>query len=140
MLERVVVERFRGYVPPPEPETPRLPCPRCADYLNEKRVGAAQLAGCRSCGGVWLDAATVERLKRAHDDELERAARSINGVVSDIGGPPDQNMSIACPVCSTHLRRVPIPGTTSSVDVCDAHGTWFDRAHGDELQMFVTAF
>lgn len=119
-----------------EPETPRLPCARCADWLTETRVRDTVLAACKGCGGVWLDSATIERLKSARDEELEAAARR-TGVRLLTGAMPDQQMSIACPVCRKSLRRVAIGGTSRSVDVCDAHGTWFDRAEADELQLFL---
>jgi Zn-finger nucleic acid-binding protein len=139
VVERVVVQR----IPLPtggEAGPPGMPCPRCAAYLKEKRVHAALIAACRECGGIWVDAATVERLKSAHDEELENAARRINGPLVLVGPPPDQRLAISCPVCSGPLRRVEIPDTMHSVDVCDVHGTWFDRCNGDELQMFVTSF
>ena len=122
-------------VPPPRQiilgrvhaEETRPPCPRCADFLNEKRVNDAVLSACKNCGGVWLDATTVERLRRAPDGEVDRAAAQI-GARADTFAAPDRSLAISCPICRTHLRRFAIAGTPHAVDVCDAHGTWFDQA------------
>ncbi|WP_394829311.1 zf-TFIIB domain-containing protein [Pendulispora albinea] len=32
-----------------------------------------------------------------------------------------------CPVCASHLRRITVDQTTIEIDLCDQHGTWFDR-------------
>jgi Zn-finger nucleic acid-binding protein len=135
VIERVVVAVAAG-----EPGPARLHCPRCAEGLTEKQVHGSTLAGCRSCGGLWLDAASVDRLRRARDEELEQAARRVNGLFIRRGPVPNRMAAISCPVCSAPLRRIELPDTMHSVDTCDAHGTWFDRDNGDELQMFVTAF
>ena len=135
-----VVERVVVAVAPGETGPPRLRCPRCAEGLTERRVHSSVLAGCKRCGGLWLDAASVARLTRARDEELERAARRVNGVFVRTGAVPNRMAAISCPVCAAPLRRVEIPDSMHSVDTCDAHGTWFDRDNGDELQMFVTAF
>jgi Zn-finger nucleic acid-binding protein len=139
VVERVV-ERVIVAVPAGEPGPARLHCPRCAGGLTEKQVRQSVLAGCQACGGLWIDAATVERLKKARDEELERAARRMHGVLMVRGPAPNRMAAISCPVCAAPLRRVEIPDTMHSVDVCEAHGTWFDRDNGDELRMFVTAF
>jgi Zn-finger nucleic acid-binding protein len=116
----------------------RLPCPRCADFLSEMRSGESALQTCRSCNGVWLDAATVARLRSARVEDIDRAAARI-GARSLTGASPDRSAAIACPVCKSHLRREPIPGASEAIDVCDAHGTWFDGADASELQRFVAA-
>jgi len=135
-----VVERVVVAVPAGEPGPARLRCPRCAEGLTEKQVHGSVLAGCKSCGGLWLDAASVDRLRKARDEELEQAARRVNGVFIRRGPVPNRMAAISCPVCSAPLRRIELPDTMHSIDACDAHGTWFDRDNGDELQMFVTAF
>lgn len=116
-----------------------LPCPHCAHSLSKRRVGEAQLAACGTCRGIWLDSATVHRLRNAHDEEIERAARGLGGREL---APAARNRTgpLLCPDCQGPLRRVDIPNTMYTVDTCDAHGTWFDRFDDDELQVFVTAF
>src|SRR5262249_35184031 len=105
----------------------------------EMRAGESVISTCRSCGGAWLDAATVNRLKTARDHEIDLAAQRIAARVLT-GAAPDRDLPISCPVCRNHLQRVSIAGAPWCVDVCDAHGTWFDRAEAHELQLFVDAF
>jgi Zn-finger nucleic acid-binding protein len=102
-----------------------LMCPRCASALRDVRSTESVLHGCMSCGGVWLDPATVERLSRARDPDLERAAGRILGLLRP--GPGLRDPLICCPVCAAPLRRAEIANSVSQIDVCDAHGTWFDR-------------
>lgn len=45
--------------------------------------------------------------------------------------------TVFCPVCKEQTRRVSVPGTRHDVDVCDAHGTWFDC---DEMAAFAESF
>jgi Zn-finger nucleic acid-binding protein len=129
VVERVVVATAQ------EPDGATMRCPRCADGLREARSGDAVVRACRACGGVWLEAATVERLMRARDPELETAARRLVGVV--LMPVPNRHARISCPACGATMRRVEVPETVHSIDVCDPHGTWFDR---DELPIFVSAF
>jgi Zn-finger nucleic acid-binding protein len=138
--EVVVVGRLRPLgIPTDQPEERRLPCPRCADYLVETRVHETVLSACKGCGGVWLDAATVARLRQARSADVDAAAARIAARVISLA-PPDRTLTIACPVCRQHLRRVAIPGMPQVIDVCDAHGTWFDRAEADELSLFISAY
>jgi Zn-finger nucleic acid-binding protein len=140
VIERVVVGRPDLVIPAGPPQEQQLPCPRCADFLVEKRVGGAALASCKTCGGLWLDTATVERLKRAHDAEIEGVAIKMDRLLLLTADPVPQNMPLACPVCRARLKKVDLPDTAHVIDVCDAHGTWLDRARGDELKMLVTEF
>jgi Zn-finger nucleic acid-binding protein len=113
-----------------------LHCPRCATALAQLATDGTAIAGCRGCGGLWLDNAAVERLTKTRDLELEQRAARMVGLAQAL--PPEIRLAaIACPACSSALRRVQIPDTIFCVDVCDAHGTWFDRA---ELPIFMTAF
>lgn len=101
--------------------------------LESVRSGAKVVSVCTRCGGVWVDKETTDYLTRVNDPDLELAVRCAIGIVT---GPPlgTRQVSVSCPVCSEPARRVEIANTVNGVDVCDVHGTWFDR---DELEMFV---
>ena len=111
-----------------------LRCPRCAEGLHEARAGEKRLHGCPRCGGLWVDNATVEQLRDAHDAEFEDVARRLVPLVLS---SPRRSPEIACPECHASMRRSALADTMHAIDVCDAHGTWFDR---DELATFVSAF
>jgi Zn-finger nucleic acid-binding protein len=112
-------------------------CPRCGGVCREGHVKRAVLQGCTRCAGLWVDNGTVARLRDRTDSEIEELARSLAAVIA---GPMTHEQRIAhlsCPVCQQPLQRIAIRDTGHAVDVCNDHGTWFDR---DELRMFVRAF
>ncbi|MBX3258192.1 MAG: zf-TFIIB domain-containing protein [Labilithrix sp.] len=112
-------------------------CPRCAGELREGRVRDAHLRGCLRCAGLWVDNATVDALRERTDSDVEALARELTRVIATPVPHEQRVAELACPACATTMRRVAIPDTVYSVDVCDEHGTWFDR---DELAMFAAAF
>jgi Zn-finger nucleic acid-binding protein len=129
-VERVVVVR-----PADEVAEGKLRCPRCAHPLREASAAGALLRGCQSCGGLLLDGATVQRLQDHRDPGVEDAARTLLGAwLRRAQARPEE---ISCPVCGAAMRRVVDRLARHHVDVCDAHGTWFD---GDELPAFIRAF
>jgi Zn-finger nucleic acid-binding protein len=140
VVERVV-ERIVVAAPSPAPGSApadaRLHCPRCAAGLLERRIGPGLVAGCKACGGLWLETAIVERLRAAHDGALEEELRRPFGVVIVMGPTPNRQANISCPVCAGPLRKVDVPETIHTIDVCDAHGTWFDTR---ELPVIIDAF
>jgi Zn-finger nucleic acid-binding protein len=149
VVERVVVaaardgetrnetERAAVFGAAAAPATARLHCPRCAAGLLERQVGPGLVAACKACGGLWLATAIVDRLRAAHDHALEEALRRPFGVVITVGPTPNRHAGIGCPECAAPLRRVDVPNTIHSIDVCDAHGTWFDAR---ELPIVLDAF
>ena len=113
-----------------------LACPACGGGLSEGKVGELDLRDCRACGGLWLDRAAFERLG---------ASREAQGAV--LGALPLPSApSVAalgpvvyrpCPICAQRMNRVNYAKRSGVVlDVCKAHGLWFDQ---DELRR-VLAF
>lgn len=134
--EVVVVGRLAPIaIPTGVQEETRFKCARCADWLAEKEIGATKLHACRHCGGIWLDTQTVERLKSARDPDIDGVKAHASSIAT-----PDRGDPIQCPVCMNKMRKMAITDTSHVIDVCDAHGTWFDRSQADELRLFVEAF
>ncbi len=113
-----------------------LASPACGGGLSEGKVGELDLRDCRACGGLWLDRAAFERLG---------ASREAQGAV--LGALPLPSApSVAalgpvvyrpCPICAQRMNRVNYAKRSGVVlDVCKAHGLWFDQ---DELRR-VLAF
>ncbi len=49
-------------------------CPRCMLPLTKAHVADVDLAGCKSCGGLWLDNLTTRRvLESMHAGAMETA-------------------------------------------------------------------
>jgi Zn-finger nucleic acid-binding protein len=110
-----------------------MACPACQKPLLQGAVGAHILHQCSGCFGIWLDAATFERISA----DAAKEAAAVNGPGANGLGPaePDPVRYRRCAVCQELMNRVNF-GKCSRVivDVCRAHGTWFDR---DELQRIV---
>jgi Zn-finger nucleic acid-binding protein len=106
-------------------------CPRCTTQLFRGTSQSFALHGCGGCGGVWLDnaacAAVLVGSSGARATELaELVARNARTRVLDL------RTEVRCPECGVTLERVRKHGI--EMDVCAAHGTWFD-AH--ELRQVV---
>lgn len=114
------------------------PCPRCNTPLEASDSGSdatgivqdARVHECPRCGGMFVPRdALAEILCRAEltgpfPEQLLRAIPAL-----------DQVKYVPCPLCHTSMNRVNF-GKVSGVivDVCRAHGTWFD---GGELTRVV---
>jgi Zn-finger nucleic acid-binding protein len=108
-------------------------CPRCQAALKTVMVGANNLSECFQCQGLWVDVATLQQI--CVDREKQAA-------VLGMPAPPPEPVEVEkniryvpCPVCHQLMNRVNFAHCSSViVDVCKAHGTWFDK---DELRRTV---
>jgi Zn-finger nucleic acid-binding protein len=108
------------------------PCPACSSPFEEVRTADLLLCICQHCGGVWLDnagsmlvagaALSRELLTLAHD----AAADGHRGEGYRIASPPNDGVR-RCPVCADPLQLVQIATSLVNVDICRAHGTFFDK-------------
>jgi Zn-finger nucleic acid-binding protein len=103
------------------------PCPRCDALLVGQLVGDVLLDMCEACAGVFVDATALERILR---ERRQARAEAIFGALTSAtvdAGNPDGRVYVKCPVChATMNRRMFARGARVIVDVCRAHGTWFD--------------
>ncbi|MGV6857523.1 MAG: zf-TFIIB domain-containing protein [bacterium] len=111
-------------------------CPRCAETLQGHDVEGGRIERCPGCGGVWLD----------HDllDIIIARAREVPDVSTLLGKLPGAVKEVdtravkylPCPECNTLMHRRNF-GMRSGVivDVCTAHGIWFDE---DELAAAIS--
>ena len=105
-----------------------LSCPRCSRQLHLAHVKGVSLHGCGGCGGLWLDnGSTNQVLARVCSEVTTMASLAAQNARQQV----DLAGAIRCPECHRGLRRVPGGDPSLLVDICDEHGTWFDR---DELQ------
>ncbi len=107
-------------------------CPRCPDHqpLEARLVADVLLDECLRCHGVFVD---TDALERALSERRQVRAEAILGALDTLAGdsapaPVQQGpMYIRCPVCQGLMnRRAFALGAKVIVDVCRAHGTWFD--------------
>jgi len=111
------------------------PCPRCRVDMNAVVIGNTNLCECPKCEGIWADTAALQQI--CVDSEKQSAVLGLPTTVHD---PQALNLEdniryVPCPVCQKLMNRVNFAHCSNViVDVCAAHGTWFDC---DELRRIV---
>lgn len=108
-------------------------CPRCQDQPMEARLVADVLLDeCQRCHGVFVDVDALERVLSERRQVRADAILGALGTLADGKAPPQAQaqqgpLYIRCPVCQNVMnRRSFAQGSKVIVDVCRAHGTWFD--------------
>jgi Zn-finger nucleic acid-binding protein len=97
-------------------------------------IGNTNLHECPTCEGIWADTDSLQRI--CADREQQAAVLGVaRSLPTDIGNKLENIRYIPCPVCNTLMNRVAFAHCSRVVvDVCKAHGTWFDK---DELRRIV---
>ncbi|HSQ61805.1 MAG TPA: zinc ribbon domain-containing protein [Polyangiaceae bacterium] len=116
----------------PEPVPTQLLCPRGCGPLSALAPAeddAAGLAECERCGGLFVANATLARLVADHRPKPEPDGGAHAGPrIQRPQLPHEAEVKyIPCPSCNVRMNRT-VFGKSSGivVDVCKAHGTWFD--------------
>jgi Zn-finger nucleic acid-binding protein len=119
------------------------PCPRCekplcafGGTLPDKLEQDFPLHECTACGGIFVSQRTLDAI----------VARESPGPRAPTHGAPrvskpaqlDSVRYVKCPLCRAMMNRVNF-GKRSGVivDVCKAHGVWFDKGELTEAIEFV---
>lgn len=92
------------------------------------------VAYCEKCGGVFADVAATQRIVSTLDRDLLEI-----GFQASLGKERKKHepREVTCPECLIAMQMQRIESAACSVDVCPAHGTWFDTG---ELQDVMRAF
>lgn len=115
------------------------PCPRCETVLRARLVGDIVIDECATCLGLFLDQVAI---KRVITDREQARAEALLGALpkpefSNIV-KPGQRMYLKCPTCRTVMNRKQFAaGAGVIVDVCKAHGTYFDVGELPAIIEFV---
>ncbi len=118
-------------------DTP-LNCPRCQNDLEASLAGETLMDQCTDCGGLWLDHTVFDALTA----ERERQS-SVGAALSRMPSPavtPDTRevKYLKCPECETLMHRKNFARCSGViVDVCTAHGIWFDRDELSQIMDFI---
>ncbi|MBZ5498761.1 MAG: zf-TFIIB domain-containing protein [Acidobacteriia bacterium] len=119
---------------PAQPDV--LKCPRCAADLMLINLGHEAVHECVSCGGLWLNKDTLQKLCDRQEEQEAVLGFEFKPRIEE-GSAPGRNerLYIPCPACRKLMNRTNF-GSCSGiiVDWCKTHGTWFDR---DELRQIV---
>jgi Zn-finger nucleic acid-binding protein len=110
------------------------PCPRCQSDTKAILVGTTGLRECPRCEGLWADAAALQHLVTDREQQV-----AVLGVATPLPEPRSVPLEkiryLPCPVCKKLMHRVNFAKCSNViVDVCKAHGTWFDK---DELRRII---
>ncbi len=125
------------------PEATDRDCPRCEGTLFHVQLEGYALDQCGGCGGLWIDAPTVEAIMRDGPKAIE------TGIAPDLAtGSSDRagiltgefkgRAYVPCPQCSkimTPQNYARYSGII--VDVCKDHGVWFDAGELNKILDFV---
>jgi Zn-finger nucleic acid-binding protein len=116
-----------------DPAAATVTCPGCGEAMPLLRVGATEMFECAACDGLWVDAATFERLCASSDEQA--------AVLHQFSTPGAVKTAAAvryrkCARCGQLMNRVNF-GRLSGVivDACRGHGTYLDAG---ELHRIVT--
>ena len=109
-------------------------CPRCGAGLKAVVLGATVLRECSKCEGLWVDPATLEQICAKRERQAAMLGMG-QPAVAPGSMVEDRICYLPCPVCRKLMNRVNFSHYSNViVDVCKAHGTWFDR---DELRRVI---
>lgn len=99
-----------------------------------KTDAAEGIAYCEKCGGVFADVAATQRIVSTMDRVLLEI-----GFQAGLGKERKRHepRELTCPECLIAMQMQRIESAACTVDVCPAHGTWFDTG---ELEDVMRAF
>ena len=110
-----------------------ISCPRCSDTeLTGAHVGEYDVGECMRCTGLFVEHPVFERITRRAE---ERAGMRLRPLAPKPSEAEARAAYLKCPRCASLMSRKNF-GERSGVivDVCGAHGVWFDR---DELAQVI---
>ena len=123
-------------VPRQRPVPEGSACPACGKGLGVEQVGELEALACGACGGLWLDRDLFEQLGASRERQgAVLGALPLPTIPS--AAPVGEVRYRPCPACGQRMNRVNYAKRSGVIlDVCKAHGLWFDQ---DELRR-VLAF
>ena len=116
-------------------------CPRCNGKLVQRLLPKGSFTECVSCGGIWLEDTSFERLVDRRD-ETATVANFFSATTSEKRAAPNAKVNavkyIPCPVCGEMMHRKNFAGYSGVIiDWCKGHGYWFDVYELENILEFV---
>jgi Zn-finger nucleic acid-binding protein len=116
----------------PIPVGPVLPCPDCKVKMTQLLLRRTHFQECEKCHGIWVDQVSFDRICASSDRQADILG---DPRLATKKRPPPVVRYRPCPDCGQLMNRYNFAHTSGVViDVCAAHGVWFDR---DELQSII---
>jgi len=102
--------------------------------MEEIEIGGTTLVECRTCGGMWIDAATFEHI--CADREAQAAV--LHQQPPAPAAPPAAIHYRPCLACGKMMNRLNFGRLSGTViDVCKGHGTFLDRGELHQIVTFI---
>jgi Zn-finger nucleic acid-binding protein len=102
-------------------------------------MGSATVDRCGGCGGLWFDRGEVERVMRLDVSGTRPDARSMSAWPKWRATERDVRY-VPCVRCGERMaRRAIAPRAGPVVDLCRAHGIWFDGGEFEHFRAFADA-
>ncbi len=96
-------------------------------------IGGSILRECPQCEGYWVDVDTLQQI--CAQQEKQAAVLGMPASPLEPVGLEKNIRYVPCPVCGKLMNRLNFAHCSHVIlDVCKAHGTWFDK---DELRQMV---
>ena len=93
--------------------------------MEKIALGPNTVCECPKCEGLWVDTASLARI--CAEREQQAATLGLVQPPQPATGAIDPVRYVPCPVCHQLMNRVNFAHCSNViVDVCKAHGTWFD--------------
>jgi Zn-finger nucleic acid-binding protein len=127
--------------PAPDPRGPwvlqtwtsRRECPDCGVHLFAAKKEGFRVDACGQCGGAWLASAM---LTRAVEERTIVPAMLSEMASKHAPAPRPNSPGRKCPDCQDALEARHVEKARVAIDVCGAHGAWFDA---DEMRRTIEA-
>ena len=109
-----------------------LQCPRCRIFLANFNISDIELRDCEKCCGIWVDTPTFKKICADREDQAAILGSPIPVPRDQL---PDKRTYIPCPQCDQLMTPTQFSRRSGVIiDICRAHGVWFDR---DELRHII---
>jgi Zn-finger nucleic acid-binding protein len=117
---------------------PERMCPRCPNAMHARAVGDIVIDECVTCHGIFLDHIAVQRVVTDREQSRAEAIVGMLPAATAQSLAPGAKMYVKCPVCSTVMNRKLFSGGSGVIiDVCRAHGAFFDVGELPRIIAFV---
>lgn len=126
--------------PPTSPDARGGRCPRCTTGLAAISARGLLLDTCPTCKGLWFDGNEIERvLDLSTKGRSREEVDSLRGALPRRPSPIERG-TLECVRCRQPMTRRQIALKSGVVvDVCRAHGIWFDGGEWEQFGEFVRA-
>ena len=111
-------------------------CPRCSVPFLAVKVGKKTVYECPACGGLWVSNNTFQEICKDQGQQQRVVGFDFESRIASSSATTQSGRTyIPCPECTKLMHRRQFASCSGVIlDMCKAHGVWFDR---NELKRIV---